>query len=436
MTVRHVNLLAVVLVAGVAGARPAAGQRDRSADLAAFEARFLEVDQSYTDEARAEAMGRYAAVKQAAGDLSEAELELKLAEIAALADNGHTGVLVGRWTGAYNRMGVRFLITDDGLHVADAIAAHEDLIGSEVATLAGHSLGALRETWARYYPGRAGRRDDALHLFIESPELLHAAGVSDVPESIELILEGGAIAKVGVTDRWPEPEGVWRWLPQARAIELMEAGRIRGNPLYLQEPETLFRFVELPEAGAVYLQFRANHQFGDGASMRRQASQALDRLRTLSPRVVIVDQRFNFGGNLNNTRALMQAIPEIVGPDGRVLAIVSGRTFSAGIASLGYLKQAGGERVTIVGAPVGDRLEFWAEGEPLRLPHSGATFGVATERHNYRTGCPEDDCHGSIRRHPIRVESLEPDVQPEVTYADVVEGRDPYLEEALRLAAK
>ena len=432
---RPFAIAAAIVTGSLAFAGPAAGQTDRSQDLAAFEAQFLEVDQSFSDEARAEAMERFAALRLLAGDLSDPEFELTVAEISALADNGHTGILVGRWAGTFNRLGVKFLIAGDGLFVADAIADYEDLVGSKVLTVAGQDLDALRKVWARYYRGRAGRRDKAMYAFIESPEILHAAGVSGSTESVELALEGYRTVEVGVTDAWPEPQGVWRWIGQAREIELVQAGRVAGDPLYLQEPEALFRFVELPEAGAVYIQFRANHSFGAGTGMRALATEATARLREISPQTVIVDQRFNFGGDLNNTRDLMQAIPEIVGPDGHVYAIISGRTFSAGISSMGYLKQAGGDRVTIVGSPVGDPLEFWAEGSPIRLPQSGALVGVATERHDYMTGCQESDCHGSIRRNPIRVESLEPDVAPEVTYTDVVGGSDPYLEAALELAA-
>ena len=99
----------------------------------------------------------------------------------------------------------------------------------------------------------------------------------------------------------------------------------------------------------------------------------------------------------------MQALPGVA--QDRVYAITSGRTFSAAISSLGYLKQAAGDRLTIVGEPVGDRLEFWAEGDIMTLPGLGAMLLYATERHNYMTGCPEDDCHGSVRTHPIRVRS-------------------------------
>ncbi|MGB5527916.1 MAG: hypothetical protein WBN79_13705 [Gemmatimonadota bacterium] len=432
MHARPLALTAAIVTGSLALAGQAAGQADRSQDLGAFDRQFLQVDRSFSDEARTEAMERFEALKRRANEMSDAEFELAIAEISALADNGHTGVLVGRWAAAFNRLGVRFLIADDGLFVADAVPEYEDLVGSKVVTLAGQDLDALRNVWARYYRGRAGRRDDAMYAFVESPEILHAAGLSSSPESVELVFEGGRTVEVGVTDAWPEPQGMWRWISQAREIELAEAGRVAGNPLYLQDPDTTFRYGELPVDGVAYVQFRANHLF-DGGNLKAQSALALKALREASPRAMIVDQRFNFGGNLNDTRDFMQAIPEVVGPDGRVFVIVSGRTFSAGISSVGYLKQAGGDRVTIIGAPVGDPLEFWAEGSPMRLPDTGILIGVATERHNYQTGCPEDDCHGSIRLNPIAVESLEPDVQPEVTYADVVEGRDPYLEAALKL---
>jgi hypothetical protein len=118
----------------------------------------------------------------------------------------------------------------------------------------------------------------------------------------------------------------------------------------------------------------------------------------------------------------MRALPGIA--QDRVYAITSGRTFSAAISSLGYLKQAAGDRLTIVGEPIGDRLEFWAEGDIMTLPGLGAMLLYARERHNYLTGCPEPDCHAAIREHPIRVRSLQPDIAAPMTWADFQAGRD------------
>jgi hypothetical protein len=137
--------------------------------------------------------------------------------------------------------------------------------------------------------------------------------------------------------------------------------------------------------------------------------------------------RANGGGDLNTTRDFMQALPGLV--PGRIFALTSPWTFSAAISSVGYLKQAAGARLTIVGEMVGDRLEFWAEGGPVFLPATGASANVSTERHDYRTGCrPYRDCHGSVVRHPISVASLAPDIDAPLTFAAYVAGRDPAME--------
>jgi len=52
----------------------------------------------------------------------------------------------------------------------------------------------------------------------------------------------------------------------------------------------------------------------------------------------------------------------------------------------------------------------------------------ATERHNYRTSCQEADCHGPIRKNPIRVESLQPDLPAPLRFEDFVAGRDVAME--------
>ena len=285
--------------------------------------------------------------------------------------------------------------------------------------------------WSRYTPAPDSHRDESLPFFLETPALLHGAGVATDSTRVVLTLADGRDVELRAAGRWAEGDAIWHFLSQPPALVLARAGRMSTLPLYLADPDEYFRVVPLPDRDAVYVQFRANADFTGRTDLAQLANAAIDSLRALAPRFVIVDQRLNPGGDLNNTRALMQAIPQIVGDNGAVFAITSGRTFSAGIASLGYLKQAAGDRLTIVGDPVGDVLEFYAEGDLLTLSN-GTLVLTATERHNYVTGCPEDDCHGAIRRNPIRIDTLEPDVSPRVEYDDVVAGRDPWLEEILR----
>lgn len=360
--------------------------------------------------------------------MTDAQFELAIAEIAALTENGHSSLYAAHWAEKFNRLAVRFYIADDGLFIADAQPEFDTLVGKKVERVAWNSLAELRVTWDRYQNGTEGYRDQTLYYFIESPEVLNAAGIADSPDELTLEFSDGETAIIPTSTHWPASEGIWTVLPQAREIELSQAGRIAGAPLYLQSPDSFYRVESLPDIGAAYIQFRANVDFNREIDMFVATQETIDELQQQSPQYVIVDQRFNIGGDLNTTRDLMQSLPEIVGEDGRIFVIITGRTFSAGLTSVGYLKQAGGDQVTIIGKPVGDHLEFWAEGEPVELPQSGAYVGVATERHNYMTGCPEDDCHGSIRNHPIAIDTVDPDLRPALTYGDLVSGRDIYLE--------
>ena len=100
----------------------------------------------------------------------------------------------------------------------------------------------------------------------------------------------------------------------------------------------------------------------------------------------------------------------------------------AAISTASYVKQAAPGRVTLVGEEPGDRLEFWAEGRVLTLAHSKLALLPATERHDYRDGCRRvDDCHGPVRRHPIAVPTLAPDIDATWTYAAWRDGIDPAM---------
>jgi hypothetical protein len=164
-----------------------------------------------------------------------------------------------------------------------------------------------------------------------------------------------------------------------------------------------------------------------GSGLGPFLASTLTDLQTKTQSNIILDLRFNMGGDLNQARDFAAALPALA-KGGKLYVITSGRTFSAAISTIGYAKQAAPEKVLIVGEHPGDNLEFWAEGPRTSLPGLRATVLYATERHNYRTGCPEADCHGSIREHPIRIATLDPDLPASLTFAAYREGRDPAME--------
>lgn len=424
------NILLVAFILITSGCANDDSSVDRESDLETLHDGMLLVDQSFSDESRKAALEKYELLKSTAEDMSGAEFILAMAEIAAMSNNGHSALFYP-WAETFNRLAVRFYIADDGLFIADAMPEYEHLVGLRVEKLENQTLDELRNIWDRYDTGRVGHRDKRMYGFIESPDVLYAAKIATSTDSASLVLGNGQTVIVGTSEEWPARKGYLQVLD----FNLAATGRIKGDPLYLQEPKEVVRLIDLPEYDAVYLQFRRNeyHIRFPWSNFYKMTQKIQDEITKKEPGHIIVDQRFNGGGDLNNTRDLMEAIPNIIGKEGKVVVITSGRTYSAAISSVGYLKQAGGSRVIIVGAPIGDELEFWAEGPGIKLPHSGALLDISTERHNYKNGCSEDDCHESIRIHPIAVPTLDPDLQPVRNFDMVMNGEDPYLDAAIEL---
>lgn len=317
-----------------------------------------------------------------------------------------------------------------------AATCRQDLLGARVLSIDGHGVEHLTQAFARYFGARASKRDEWLGFFVEAPALLHAAGLSRADDHVQVQLElagGDKVARTLHAAANPPNEERFDFLDTSRLVThaAENVAPPAAIPLYLQDPRRAFVIRLLPELDAHYLQLRINKSFYE-QRIESFLAKALATLKKAKTRHVIVDLRLDGGGNLNTTRDFFRRLPSLLRRDGRIFVLTSGHTFSAGIASAGYLEQAAPSRVTIVGEPIGDHLEFWAEGSFIELPVSKAMLLPSTERHNYRTGCQQPDCHRSIRLHPIRVDSLEPDITVPLTYADYRAGRDPGLEAVAR----
>lgn len=408
---------------------PAAVLNGRLADLDIVERDFLAVDKSYSAEGHAQAEALLAQIRNNAGRLSKAEFELALAQLATLADNGHTTVFVPAWLSRYNHLPVHVTVFSDGLYVTSAEKPYRQLIGSKVIAVEGRTLDELRAVFHRYMSGASGFRDGYLPIFVGSPELMNAAKIAPRGDRLSLTLK-----RHGRTVRLVLPAkpagGALNTSYEVPSALLTLSSHIpdQRKPLYLRHPNALFQLEQL-SPDTYYLQFRSNR----GPTIQGFADRALNILQTARPRFIILDERLNPGGDTGSSRDLMQALGTIIGPKGRLFILTSGRTFSAGIASTGYAKQSAGDRATIIGEPVGDRLVFWAEGSPIDLPYSHVLIQPSPQRHSYTNGCPEPDCHKSVRQNPLFLRSLQPDVLAPLTYGDFLAGRDPSMEQAQRL---
>jgi hypothetical protein len=193
-------------------------------------------------------------------------------------------------------------------------------------------------------------------------------------------------------------------------------------PRYLRRPLENYWFEYIPESRAIYLQYNRSQRAPDGVTMKEFTDSLMRAVEQQKPDALIFDLRFNTGGNLEVGTPLVKTVAEKLG-EIAVFVITGRATFSAGITHVAQLKQWA--RATIVGEPVGDELDFWAEGGNLMLPNSKLTAHYSSAFHAY-----------SKREYPdhrpylldLDVDSVTPDVLVEPSWADYIEGKDPVLD--------
>jgi hypothetical protein len=408
----------------------------RRADLDSFRRSFLAQDRSYPDAARAEAEGRLQQLEQSIASISQAYFELELARIVALADNGHTQSFPGPRSRRYDRVPVRLVPFGEDFYVLRASEQQASLLGGRLEAIDGHPVAALREAARSLAGGVPSFRDRNAGYFLESPEQMQALGMIKAGDAAEyrFSMPDGTLITRRLAAEPPDSArpraNADRWLyPEDMAAEpvgwrtLLAPDRA---PWALQEPDAPFRMREAPDLSALVIELRQNND-GRGASIGEFLKQATQRVKSLAPRNLVLDMRMNGGGDLNTTRDFVQSLPALV--PGRIFVLTSPWTFSAAISTVGYLKQAAPERVTIVGEAVGDRMNFFAEGTVVELPQSGAVLLFATQRHDYQTGCRAfPDCHRAVVRHPITLPTLAPEISAPWTIDAYKAGRDPGME--------
>lgn len=427
----------VAAVTAVQAARASVAE-GRLADIAFFRTEFLAKDKSYTPAARAEAEARLTALGAQAASISQVYFELEISRIVALADNGHTAFFPGPRSRRYNRVEVRFVPFGEDFYVLRAKTENADLLGARLVAVNGKAVEALRDAGRTLAGGTAAWRDRNVSYFLESPDQMHALGFGATPADAvyRFVTRDGATIERKLTPEPANPDrpraNADRWLfPEPMSAEgslWRSALPLSAAPWALTQPDAPFRRRMADDLNALVIDLRQNND-GEKQTIASFLKELESVLAAKRPTHVVLDMRMNGGGDLNTTRDFMQALPKLA--PGRILALTSPWTFSAAISSVGYLKQAAPERVTIIGEPVGDRLNFFSEGDIVTLPNSKAEMLNATERHDYATGCRGfSDCHGPVVRFPIAVPSLQPDVRAPWTIEAFLAGRDPAMEAA------
>lgn len=407
---------------------------------------FFEHERSYSDEASDEARAQVEVLKQRAGKMSPAEFDLEAGRVVALADNGHSNVFASSRSRRFGRVDVRTNWFEDGLYVLRATQVNRELLGLRLVAINGINIEDYAEAFEQYYGGTSQYKRDMSTYFIEAPELLAAAGfpVTGKSATYQLETEEGALVERDLTAGDPDPEAPrifpheWMFTGQKKDEEngLLPALLLEEDdlPLYLRRDRRAFIRERLPDIDSYYIQLRQNYN-SETEKIGSFLKKAIREIEEMQPRNIVLDVRFNGGGDYTTTARHVKKLPGLIPAEGKVFLISGSETFSAGMSTMGFVKQVAPERVVIVGTEPGDRLQFWSEGNYLTLPNSKVHMRFSTGYVDMEGPCDDySKCFWIGAFFPIEVDSLSPDMEIPTTFVDYMSGVDPVMDWIARRA--
>jgi hypothetical protein len=423
-----------------AGPAPRDAGEARAQDLD-YLARLPDVDRSFAPAAATLFRERIRTLRAAAAGLDDAHFFMGVASAVALSGNAHTNVDATSWRAKLASSPVRFAWFPEGLFVVRAMAGHEDLLGARVLAIDARAPDALAREAAAYFAGTAAYVRTASPLLLESPPALNVLHPDASPAHLDLRVEDAAgrtrdvrldalapaeapkatkpgriLSPVPLADEAP---GRWRALldPAARVPSLAE-------PQHVSHAETL------AGGSALYLHlWRVRNEPGERIADRIRA--AIGPPDAPPWRRIVLDLRLDAGGDYPDVYDALRAIPRRLAPEGRLMILTDETTFSAAIIAAVVARHFAGPRAVVVGAGPGDRLEFWGEGIPARLPNSGIEIGVSTGYHDWSHGCRELRCWWPNFYYDVAGGDLAPGIPVRWRFADYRRGVDTVLDRAL-----
>lgn len=438
---RFLNLRYGQVLPGAAFALPRDAAEANAQDLD-YLARFTEVDRSFDDAAKERFAASVASLRARAAALTRPEFVMGIAESLAIADNPHTNLDRGYWRALLNSAPVRVEWFADGLYVIRTRTQYADLLGARVIAVDGLEPATVVKEGARYFGGPPEHWRVASPLLLESPQALHVMH-PELPDDRLVLKVAGVEGRertvvLPAVDPADAPGAIrpGRLLsPMSNALE--QPGEwhcvldgMNVLPVSLRNPNRVFYSTPIAE-GVLYMHL---WQVRNSPAMPLETAinMALGSPRDPKWKRIVLDLRFDTGGDYPTLYRAIEELPQRLAPDGKLFIVIDNTTFSAAIITAALAKHFTGPRAVIVGERPRDRLTFWAEGNTIELPNSKIEIALSTGYHDWAHGCREWRCFWPNLYFGIGVGSVEPDVKVGWKFEDYRRGIDTVVEQALK----
>jgi hypothetical protein len=364
---------------------------------------------------RVDALARTAANRSAGGFLVDV-----MGLMGHRARDGHSGVWALAQQGDREHV-LPLWLRDfpDGLRVVAAASPYEHAVGGTVTVVGGTPVDEAIERVTPLVPAdNDSNRRGNLPMYLLVDEVVDELGIQkEGAPRLSLTFDDGSSGEldgrgIGIDAFRSWLFGVYPRFPTGMPPD--DEGtrdRQRRDESFWTEP--------LPD-GTLYIAYHEVRQRAGPNGSTGMTIGALANAVENAKAAVVVDMRANPGGDNTTYGPFRDALREhaAAGP-GRVALLTSRDTFSAAGNLVTELKVGpGGDDILLVGEPPGGGLDIYGDTATVTPENSGIVVMISRR---YHEKAPGDD----------RLQ-IDPDVPAEMTWTDVIAGRDTVLEAALR----
>jgi hypothetical protein len=371
-------------------------------------------------------------------ELSEPQRIVRLMQLIAQIGDGHTQIeLEGdRYALWYP---IRVYEFSDGYFVTSAHGSVRELAGAQVLEIASQPAGDVVNA-ARTLFGADNEFDSKERLYaVHNALLMKGLGYASPDGSLEAtfrLKSGELVERILI----PRPADEGRYRPGVPVFEWHFASELYGLPFgtpdewitaYQELPSSVFQKLDenrppflqhltrytrrsMPENDAYYIQINQT----DDSGMVGFMSEALKEVDVLKPKRLIVDMRYNFGGDGSTvTPMIHQFIRREEEKPWKELYLITGRkSFSAALGAIdAFIDHTD---VTIIGEPAGAPLNSYGDAEKRPYPELELSLEVSSVRHQLSQST---DLRTFVPVH----------VPAPISFSDYAAGRDPAVDPIL-----
>ena len=339
-------------------------------------------------------------------DLSDSEIVLRLMRLVASAGVAHNTLRFPGPMGFNQGLPLDFQWFPDAVVVTGATNDYEAAIGSRVIRIGKMTPGELLDQLTSYIPheNESWLREMA-PAYLRLEAMVRHFGLVDDNGKVALTLEkSGQKAFTQTVALGPYGVKMTGLYQSLKTPEVLYRSR-PGEPYwhkYLDDSQTLF---------IQYNVCQSNPRHPFDAFVR----EALAEADAHPVKRVVIDLRWNGGGNSTIMTPLLDGLAARRGKLGPVYGLIGAHTFSS--ALLNAIQLRNDLHARLIGEPTGGKPNEYGEVRAFTLPNSGFAVQYTTKFFRFKG---EENAT-----------TLAPAIKAPITFADVLTGRDPALEAAI-----